>query len=94
MTIIKITNLIQQNGQADYKGLNLDTIVKGSQLYPENENVAYVKYVGAIPIHSDVSEIAQAEYDSIKQSIENSRPPSLEERIKTLEDMQLASLGI
>ncbi|MDQ0412736.1 hypothetical protein [Mesobacillus stamsii] len=87
MKIIKITNLIHPGGRADYKGLNLEQIVPGSQLYPSYDNVAYFFYDGAVTEGGDISIVTQATYDSHKQRIadELTQIVTPEKRIENLE---------
>lgn len=70
---LKILNLIQQNGSADYKGLELASIVSGTQLYPSDENTAYLKYEGKVIKHSDIQVLTDGEYQNIFQK-EKSKP--------------------
>lgn len=83
MRIVKISNLIQSDGRADYKGLDCDKIIAGSQLYPMNENVAYVCYEDdEIPQHEDLQIITEEEYLQIKNEIETNRPKTPEEELQ------------
>lgn len=94
MKYIKISNLINTQGVADYKGLDLTKIITGSQIYPDNENVAYIIYEGEIPSHQDLVEISQSEYEEIKESNRHVPPISIEDRLTALENALLQSLGI
>lgn len=84
MTIVKISNLIQPNGRADYKGLDLEKIVAGSQLYP-NDNTAYFFYTGDVIEHPDVLVISEDEYNAKKVEIESNLPLSIDERLELLQ---------
>ncbi|KQL18077.1 hypothetical protein [Cytobacillus solani] len=82
MILVKIKNLVQQDGSCDYKGLDISLIKTGTQLYPLNESVAYFGYEGDIPTHTDISVITQEDYqialDQIKQEAENIMTPEKE----------------
>lgn len=91
MILLKISNLIQHDGHVDYKGLNLDKIKPGSQLYPDYSNVAYLEYDGEIDGLSDVQVVTQATYDEHKQRIANQpRPITPEEKIQQLEEQNMS----
>lgn len=66
MINVKVNNVIPSGGgNADYKGLDLEHIVPGSQVYLQDTDlatVAYFKYKGDIVTHSDVSTVTEAEY--------------------------------
>lgn len=86
---IKINNLIQKNGVADYKGLDLNNIVCGTQLYP-SDNKAYFVYDmelnAEIISMVDVEVISESQYLEVKNEIEKESPISLEEEIKQLKE--------
>lgn len=65
--IIKVNNLIQSNGVADYKGLDLAKIVAGSQLYPHDSNVAYFEYEDETVVsEGDIQTVTLATYETNK----------------------------
>jgi hypothetical protein len=70
MLIVKITNLKNSNDIIDYKGLNLDLIVAGSQLYPPDENTAYFFYDGEVIEGEDLQLITESEYQTVKTKSE------------------------
>lgn len=84
MAYIKISNFIQHDGKADYKGLDLKKNVSGSQIYPENENVAYLIYNGDLVQHGDIEVITETEYQQALDTHDNIVTP--EERIEQLEN--------
>jgi len=89
LKLIKIYNLIDAHGVADYKGLDLTKIIAGTQLYPINENVAYVGYEDdEIPQHEDLQIITEEEYLQIKNEIEVNKPKTLEEELEELKQRQ------
>lgn len=90
MNIVRITNLIQPGGRADYKGLDLDRIIAGSQLYPNDENTAYLFYDGDVAPDGDISIVSQSVYDGVVSKIqaELDKFVSPEQRINELEKAQ------
>lgn len=61
MKTLKITNWLTPRGNADYKGLNIDLIVPGSQIYLDG--VCYIQTDEPdIPEHGDIEEVTQEEY--------------------------------
>lgn len=92
--ILKINNLRQQDGKSDYKGLDIDLIEPGTQLYPTKENTAYFKYNGFKNQNSDVIEITESEYIAKKNEIESTLPIPIDERVSTLETLVLQLQGV
>jgi hypothetical protein len=91
---IKISNLIDLKGIADYKGLDLDMIHSGTQLYPEGTNEAYFYYNGDMLTHEDIVEIDEATYNGVKQNeINKITGESMPEKIKRLEIENTALLS-
>ena len=91
--IVKISNLTGANGIADYKGLNIDLNVAGSQVYPNDENVAYLFNTGAIPEHADIEIITEEEYLLAKQAHESKpRPATVESRVQQLEGIVMMAV--
>ncbi|WP_243299143.1 hypothetical protein [Bacillus litorisediminis] len=90
MEILKVSNLIQSNGQADYKGLDISKIQAGSQLYPSTENTAYFFYSGEVQAGPEVTVIDQATYDNVKAQIEQELANIVtpEKKLEQLEQQQ------
>lgn len=90
MNIVKINNLIKPSGMADYKGIDLEQIVGGSQLYPHDENAAYFFYEGQVTPAGDVSIVSQSVYDGVVSKIQEELDKfvSPEKRIEELEKAQ------
>lgn len=84
----KVLNLFDLQGHAQYKGLDLSKIVAGSQIYPIDENVAYLKYVGEDVIDDDLELLTDDEYNAIKEKEDSSRPKSPIEEL-TLQNEEL-----
>lgn len=74
MIYIKVDNLIQLNGNADYKGLDIDGILAGTQIYllENGKNEAYFTYNGDIVGHDDIQQITEEEYLAVKYDYEKS----------------------
>jgi hypothetical protein len=74
MKILKIINLGE--GKLDYKGLDINRFIPGSQLYAEDYSVFYVYTAEEnIPDHPDVQIVSQEEYDEFKQYLLNLPKP-------------------
>lgn len=84
---IKVNNVFVNN-QADYKGLDIDKIVGGTQIYPPNENYCVFQYDGYIVAHNDLQEISESEY----KVIYDNRPKPELEIIKERQDLMQAAL--
>ena len=91
MKIIKVNNLFNNTGLADYKGLDLEKIVAGTQLYPYNDNFCALYYMGELPEHSDLEELSQEDYELIKENIKKETPLSDAERLK-MQEQAIAEL--
>lgn len=74
MVHIKVMNTRNTDGTMDYKGLDLSLIVPGTQLYPSDENAAYLGYDGEIPDHPDISAITEAEHQAKRDEIAANTP--------------------
>lgn len=103
MKTLKITNLVQLTGNYDYKGLNIDLFVSGSQLYFDDKenNLCYVKTLEEnIHQHKDIKEVTEEEYNTKLQEKENEKQEqykakaSIEERISALEIGLANTLGM
>lgn len=81
---IKITNLITDNN-VDYKSLNIDKIITGSQVYDFTNSIAYVEYNESYSPHSDLVEITQSDYDNAKIALLAQERLTLEERVISVE---------
>ncbi|WP_202710584.1 hypothetical protein [Sporosalibacterium faouarense] len=72
MKYVKIANLVQENGKCDYKGLDISKNITGKQVYPINENSAYLITVQeTIPNHSDLIEITKEDYEKKVNELKN-----------------------
>lgn len=93
MIIVKVTNYIKENGQCDYKGLDLSKIVGGTQLYPNNTECYF--YYGGQPLnHPDITVIDETTYNQIKESMNSTYQSGLEDRVSALEEALLQALGL
>ncbi|MFD2442941.1 hypothetical protein ACFSO7_02975 [Bacillus sp. CGMCC 1.16607] len=96
MERLKISNLIQKDGNPDYKGLNIDLFVGGQLLYSNDfsiENLAYVTTKeDTIPRHKDIQIVTEEEFLAYKETLNVSRPKSeieiLKETVGQLETQQ------
>lgn len=87
---VKITKLVGEDFQADYKGLELYQIKPGSQLYPAGTNEAYFIYNGEIVQHEDINIIEEAEYEVARKTVQEKQPMSEVELLKE-ENVELKS---
>lgn len=81
----KILNLLKENGNADYKTLDILKIVIGSQVYDNSNNIAYIEYNESYSPHSDLVEITQSDYDNAKIALLAQEGLTLEERVMSVE---------
>lgn len=82
MKFVKINNLFGLNGQADYKGMNLNNIIAGTQSYSHDDNSCVLGYSGEVSAHPDLTEVTEQEYRLVKQEFESKRPKSELEILK------------
>lgn len=96
MEYVRITNIIQTNGQANYKGLDLSKIVGGSQLYPSYANDAYFLYDGEVVEGDGIQIVTQATYDEHNTRIiqEQALIITPEKRLEILEQTLAEILGV
>lgn len=89
---IKISNLMNTDGKADYKGLDLNLIVAGSQIYP-NDNTAYLKYNGTAATDNDITELTESDYLAKKNEIEKPAT-TIESRVSAIEIALAGMMGV
>lgn len=78
MKYVKIDNLISKtNGICDYKGLDIDLFIAGSQVY-DNDTAFIGTIEEDIPQHEDLQILSKNEYDTFVNEIRN-RPQPLSE---------------
>jgi len=86
MKFYLIKNLLDTFGNADYKGLNIEQFVRGSQVcsYDLTECViaTYEDFQGQ---HEDLIELTEDEYKAEVKRIKSEYPPSPEEQEKELQ---------
>lgn len=90
----KINNLMKGNS-ADYKGLNLELFVPGSQIYKPDLSFCVIETQEENEvIHPDLTLLDEAGYNSLVSAIQTENDAlkvSTDQRIKNLED-QIATL--
>lgn len=95
---LKILNLLPEGGgTCDYKGLNIDMFLPGSQIYPPSERVCYViTNQENIPDNKDIIVITTDKYEEARQKyvVNPERLPTLEEQQKQIDSLQTTVLGI
>lgn len=80
---IKVSNILSENGNADYKGLNIDNI--HNPVYDFPNNIAYVEYNELYTSHNDLVEITQTDYNNAKTALTTQQGLSIEERLVAVE---------
>lgn len=85
MKFIKITNLFNKFGQPDYKGLDIDKFIVGSQHYDmENAVCITATTEEVIPTNTDITKLTEADYDTLVINIENAKKaPTTAENLQT-----------
>ncbi|PZM67506.1 hypothetical protein [Paenibacillus dendritiformis] len=102
---LKVTNVIgPRGGECDYKGLDIDKFVPGTQVYPAGTRDFYViTEQEDIPVHEDIHLITEEEYsEAFNAENERQREPGPIEKLqeenaelrKQIDAMQLALIGI
>lgn len=80
---IKVINLIQENGNADYKTLQIGKIIQ--PFYNFDKNECYLQYDEAFTPHEDLIEITEEQYFA-KQEEQQKKVAPLEDKVKQLEE--------
>lgn len=71
MIILKINKLTDLFGRIDYKGLDIDKFICGSQLYAEKLEYCYVATTEEFTnLHEDITIVDEVEYSNFKKSLE------------------------
>lgn len=89
MHYYKITNFIQVDGSADYKGVSVNSIITGTQVYPHNlteNNICLVGSTEEKDSVGDLVKVTKKEYNKLKGEIlaahPNNEMPSEMERLQ------------
>lgn len=77
MIYVKVINYIDR-GLADYKGMDIDSIVPGTQVYDDLGVRCVVGYHGAIPDNADLEVLTESEYLAEREDIIANIPPGLD----------------
>ncbi|MCW3793511.1 hypothetical protein OM416_18105 [Paenibacillus sp. LS1] len=93
MVYLKIVNIVSNNGVIDYKGLNIDLFVPGSQVYPLSGNYCLLGTTQEVVVgfHEDVIVLTAEDYESLKNEFITSQPVLMdyEKEIRQLKDENL-----
>jgi hypothetical protein len=89
MNLVLVKNVCQDDGVMDYKGLDINDIVPGTQLYPF-DNTALFKYKGELVDSIDVEVIDQSRYDIEKSKLEKDKVDPIKELEQRLNLLQQA----
>ncbi|BFH15903.1 hypothetical protein WJ0W_003295 [Paenibacillus melissococcoides] len=102
---LKIINVVpERSGNLDYKGLDINLFVAGSQIYPPGTRDCYVITAQVdIPKHEDIHLVTEAEYEAAYNAErERQQEPGPIEQLKAeneelrkqLDALQLAVMGM
>ncbi|WP_268623899.1 hypothetical protein [Paenibacillus alvei] len=95
---LKISNIYSEyGGDLDYKGLDVEQFVPGSQIYPANEGICYViTNEEEVPEHSDIVMITTDEYEAARDKyvVNPVRPPSPDAMQQQIDALQASVLGL
>ena len=77
MFYYKIKNLLRSDGTADYKGLVIDKIERGSQLLSSNLDTNNFCIIASSEDknHIDLIKITEEEYNTLKEQMPSKYPP-------------------
>ena len=97
MRYFKIVNLLNQFGQPDYKGLDINNFVPGGQVYSPDNTTCIVATTDdtASSTSSDVTELTEADYTSTRTemlSVLDANNKTTEQRIAELESQNAQML--
>lgn len=97
MKTYKISNLHQADGMCDYKGLNINKFIAGSQVYDLSNNLCLIKTTEeSIIQNADITILADQEYNTLKSEIDKNKAnqsASINDRISALEVAMAQQLG-
>ena len=90
---VKISNIynLDDNGNLDYKGVDINNIKPMSIFYPDDNCCYFILNKGDVPEHDDITIISDDDYNSIlinykeKRNVKNP-VEEIEKKIKTLQD--------
>jgi len=85
--MLQINNLIGLSGLADYKTLNINQIILGTQIYDFKNNIAYLDYNGEFVEHDDIFVISEEEYNKAKETLDRNKV-TIEDRLLSQEQRQ------
>lgn len=99
MKILKIKNIANNNGSVDYKGLNIESFIGGSQIYEHDLTFCCVfTSDDDIIFNDDIEEITKEQYEiyakEIKEYNEINAPITTEKRVSDLETLVLQLGGV
>lgn len=83
MNILKISNILPQGGgMLDYKGLDINQFVPGSQVYANDTSFVLLKtQQDNIPQHEDIMVISEVDYQTEIEMLAANRPKPIEQQI-------------
>ena len=91
MHYYQISKLVQSNGTADYKGLDISLFIAGSQVYDFSNNLCLVQS-NEEKSGTDITVLTEAEYLAAKDTILATRQPTELEQLQTNQALIQAAL--
>lgn len=88
MMNLKINNILAQDGSIDYKGLNIEKFIAGTQKYPISHEYCIVKTSGEVPEHNDIIVLTDSEYEAEKELIDNERSNYKSDEEKAIDELK------
>lgn len=84
---IKINNILNKYGVAEYKGIDLNKVIPMSQRYNFESNECVLEYSGIKIKHEELKEITEEEYNNFKTG-ETIKVEEKERIEKTVQELQ------
>ncbi|AET70755.1 hypothetical protein Desor_5379 [Desulfosporosinus orientis DSM 765] len=84
----KIVNFTNMFGQSDYKNIDINLIVAGSQAYKSDGSCFVFAYDGDIPQHEDISELTQVQWQEEKMAIDAENSADKQTIEQKIDDLQ------
>lgn len=95
MKILKINNLINNIGQINYKGLDINLFLPGSQQYKmDSSECILATNQETIPDNIDITVIIENEYVAIKQQYDAEKQQVQQSTKQRLADIEIALANI
>lgn len=96
MKIVKVKNYINEDGTADYKGLDINSFVAAKQLYhPHHNEYCIIKTTeDRFQNHNDLSIVSEEEYVLLKAEIDEISKNLVTEEMKRIRILEEENLTL